>query len=78
MFVNISPAYVGKLLKGCENLTLETICKVQRAIDESLVIVVRPYHIYCVTSIAQPGTYQIAENTVNSETYEKKLPNKNC
>lgn len=27
--LNVSPAYVAKLLKGGENLTLETICKIQ-------------------------------------------------
>lgn len=41
--LGVSPAYVGKLLKGNENLTLETICRVQDAIGEDLVSVHRPY-----------------------------------
>ncbi len=32
--LNVSPAYVAKLLKGGENLTLETICKIQHVIGE--------------------------------------------
>ena len=41
--LSVSPAYVGKLLKGNENLTLETICRVQTVIDEDLISIHRPY-----------------------------------
>lgn len=33
--MGVSPAYVGKLLKGRENLTLETIWKIQKLIGVS-------------------------------------------
>lgn len=33
--MGVSPAYVGKLLKGRENLTLETIWKIQELIEIS-------------------------------------------
>ncbi|MCQ2247363.1 MAG: helix-turn-helix domain-containing protein, partial [Bacteroidaceae bacterium] len=33
--MGVSPAYVGKLLKGLENLTLETIWKIQELIGVS-------------------------------------------
>ena len=33
--MGVSPAYVGKLLKGRENLTLETIWKIQRNCDRN-------------------------------------------
>ena len=42
-------AYIGKLLKGNENLTLETICRVQSAIGENLISIHRPYE--CKVSI---------------------------
>lgn len=41
--MNVSPAYIGKLLRGNENLTLETICKIQEAIGREIVSVSRPY-----------------------------------
>lgn len=41
--LEVSPAYVGKLLKGNENLTLETICRIQDAIGEDIVSIRRPY-----------------------------------
>lgn len=40
--MGVSAAYVGKLLKGKENLTLETICKLQKALDEDIINIVRP------------------------------------
>lgn len=43
--MNVSAPYVGKLLKGTENLTLETICKLQNAIGEELLYVTHPYII---------------------------------
>ena len=47
--LDVSPAYVGKLLKGNENLTLETICRVQTVIGEELISIHRPYE--CKVSI---------------------------
>lgn len=47
--LGVSPAYVGKLLKGNENLTLETICRVQTVIGEELISIHRPYK--CKVSI---------------------------
>ena len=41
--LGVSPAYVGKLLKGNENLTLETICRIQDIIGEDLITIHRPY-----------------------------------
>lgn len=41
--LGVSPAYVGKLLKGNENLTLETICRIQDVIGNNLVSIHRPY-----------------------------------
>lgn len=41
--LGVSPAYVGKLLKGNENLTLETISRIQKIIGEELITIWRPY-----------------------------------
>lgn len=49
--MGVSPAYVGKLLKGGENLTLETISKIQESIGESLITVASPYGY---TGVIQP------------------------
>ena len=41
--IGVSPAYIGKILKGHENLTLETISRLQEALGCSLVTVRTPY-----------------------------------
>ena len=41
--MQVSPTYVGKLLKGKENLTLETICNIQKVIGRTLISVSQPY-----------------------------------
>lgn len=41
--MQVSPAYVGKLLKGQENFTLETICNIQKVIGRNLISVSQPY-----------------------------------
>lgn len=41
--MDVSPAYISKLLKGEENLTLETISKLQKTINQKLIFVLRPY-----------------------------------
>lgn len=41
--MSVTPTYVGKLLKGKENLSLETISKIEDALDIDLINVKRPY-----------------------------------
>ena len=41
--MGVTPTYVGKLLKGKENLSLETISKIEKAMGVDLVNVKRPY-----------------------------------
>lgn len=56
--ISCSPQYISKLLKGSENLTLETISKLEEALDMDLVrsafsyddrLVFQGAHIHCVT-----------------------------
>ncbi len=35
--MDVSPSYIGKLLRGNENLTLETICKLEKITGRKLI-----------------------------------------
>ncbi len=41
--MNVTPTYVGKLLKGKENLSLETITKISEALEVDLINIQKPY-----------------------------------
>lgn len=41
--LGVSPAYVTRIVKGQENLTLETICRLQDALGVELIEVARPW-----------------------------------
>lgn len=69
--LGVSPAYVGKLLKGQENLTLETISKIQCAIDEEIVNIAKPYMTQqLICSISPIRASVNTNNMVNSVTYK--------
>ena len=74
--MGVSAVYVGKLLKGGENLTLETICKIQAVTDEEFVSVARPYVSRTVLRFSPMGTF--ATNAVESEKYYDRQISKNC
>lgn len=65
--MGVTPVYVSKLLKGNENLTLETICKIQDAIGVSIVSVTKPY----ISRIALKAAPNIvfSSNSVKSDRY---------
>lgn len=65
--MGVSAVYVGKLLKGGENLTLETICKIQKVICENLIIVAKPY--VSTTVISFPVRYGFSPNAISSERF---------
>ena len=65
--MGVSAVYVGKLLKGGENLTLETICKIQNITGEGLVSVARPYVSRMVMTFTPLRSF--SENAVESEKY---------
>lgn len=66
--MGVSPAYVGKLLKGNENMTIETICKLQKALNQTLVSIAQPY---VTTSIIElrPKHVMFSEEAVESSKY---------
>lgn len=65
--MGVSAVYVGKLLKGGENLTLETICKIQTVTGKEFVSVARPYVSRTILRFSPLGTF--ATNAVESEKY---------
>ena len=69
--MGVSPVYVGKLLKGGENLTIETICKLQRVIGEQLINVIKPYNMVNYIRLAAP--YVASDRSEDSAVYKKKL-----
>ncbi|SES89712.1 transcriptional regulator [Prevotella sp. kh1p2] len=65
--LGVSPVYVGKLLKGGENLTLETICKLQRVMGEVIVSVAHPYTTSMLVQLSAPAPF--SSNAEQSDTY---------
>ncbi len=41
--LGVSAVYINKLLKGSENLTLETISKIQKALGQQIITIEKPY-----------------------------------
>lgn len=64
--MGVSAVYVGKLLKGSENLTLETICKIQGVIGDKLVTVLKPYVNTMTISLSDFSKFS---ESVKSEKY---------
>lgn len=58
--LGVSPAYVAKLLKGNENLTLETICRIQDVLGEDLVSIHRPYECLVFVSSYSISSFDFA------------------
>lgn len=68
--MEVSPAYIAKLLKGGENLTLETICRLQNVIGENLMITCTPY---IHTMFMEKSTMsEFNDNDCVSDTYTEK------
>lgn len=52
--MEVSAQYVSKIVKGSENLTLETISKLERALDVELIRIAEPLYVF---SIADNTSY---------------------
>lgn len=65
--LGVSAVYVGKLLKGSENLTLETISKIQNVIGETIISVAKPYNNCMIVEISQMPRF--SANAAISEKY---------
>lgn len=73
--MGVSAVYVNKLLKGGENLTLETICKIQKAIGEELISVAKPYITKNIVTFTLPQKF--SSSAVNSDKYRGKQMKQN-
>ncbi|MGX5854691.1 helix-turn-helix domain-containing protein [Dyadobacter jiangsuensis] len=51
-----SPQYIGKILKGSENLTLQTICNMQKVLQIKLIET--PYSRLCDTKLSSQPEQQ--------------------
>lgn len=75
--MGVSAVYVGKLLKGGENLTLETICKIQKAISKNIVTIAKPYVCNMVISFLDCSKFspdattseRFSNNQLSQDTY---------
>ncbi len=67
--MGVSPAYVAKILKGTENLTLETISRIQCAIGKQIVHIDRPYEFTATISFPARITHK---QTASSKVYSAK------
>lgn len=64
--MGVSPVYVGKLLKGSENLTIETICKIQMLMGEQLVSVACPSTLYQTCELLNDSSNKIEPKAIKS------------
>jgi len=67
--MQVSPTYVGKLLKGQENLTLETICNIQKVIGRTLISVSQPYEH---KEVLKHNSFNLFLSTKQSAVYHSK------
>lgn len=68
--MGVSPVYVGRLLKGGENLTLETICKIEKATGREIVSVAKPY--ISVMVLNMPSPTRISPDAVTSDKFSDR------
>ncbi|MGL4780538.1 MAG: helix-turn-helix domain-containing protein [Bacteroidales bacterium] len=55
--MGVTPPYIGKLLKGKENMTIETICKLQTILNKELIAVLTPKELKQTVSKSSMTTF---------------------
>ena len=73
--MGVMSVYVGKLLKGGENLTLETICKIQAVVGGKLINVEKPYERPNIIQSTQP--YVASPEIEFSPVYHRSIRGRN-
>jgi transcriptional regulator with XRE-family HTH domain len=66
----VSAQYINKIVKGKENLTLDTICKLEQALEIELITVSTSKSIE-VTAQIEPGS--IVPNDIEATVSRKQL-----
>jgi len=57
----VSPQYINKMIKGRENLTLETICKIEKVLGSSLIEIPDFENLSDYTEIRRKGLHALIE-----------------
>jgi transcriptional regulator with XRE-family HTH domain len=57
--IGVTPQYINKVVKGHENLSLETICKIERSLGISLIAVPAYEASQVIIDSFSPSTYSI-------------------
>jgi len=65
--LNVTPQQINKIIKGQENLTLETICKIEKALNIEIISIELP------TAIKYTTTAHIHNNTKNDENVIRRF-----
>ena len=73
--LNVSPVYVAKLLKGGENLTLETISKLEAVMSKSIISIAKPYMMQMRVLRHEPLFF--SSQAVTSEKYQSPIQSLN-
>ena len=68
--MGVSAAYIGKLLKGNENLTLETICKIQQVTGIKLISVLHPCSQTVTVSLSPSAPKKSTKSSHDDELIE--------
>jgi len=67
--LNVTPQQISKIVKGQENLTLETICKIEKALDIEIISIELPTAIKYHTSEYNSGS----NNSKSTEIVTKRF-----
>jgi transcriptional regulator with XRE-family HTH domain len=73
--IGVSPQYINKVVKGRENLSLETICKIEKSLGITLVAVPVYDYSQVILDSFTPNPYFISKNfskPIGSEKTEYK------
>ena len=73
--MGVSAVYVSKLLRGGENLTIETICKVQKALGVTIINIPQPYATYTIHSSGLTQFNFVSNEAVSSQSYCESVSN---
>lgn len=65
--LNVTPQQINKIIKGQENLTLETICKIEKALNIEIISIELP------TAIKYTTAAYIHNNTKNDENVIRRF-----
>jgi len=68
--MGVSAQYVGKLLKGKENLTLQTICKLEQVLGINLITLAKPTMAFTLHLDPKPTVANIGSLTMVNAGHE--------